>query len=148
MKAQWHRNSQGDVLMTAIRSYSFLRGALLLDAVATGATALLAVAAAGPLSGLLGLPPELLRGAGLALAPFVLLVAWSGSRQQAPALAVNAIIAINAAWVIASLGLLVSGFVSPTLLGYAFVIGQALIVAGFAELQFIGRRRARTQLAL
>ena len=134
--------------MTAIRSYSFLRGALLLDAVATGATALLAVIAAGPLSGLLGLPSELLRGAGLVLVPFVLLVAWSGSRQQAPALAVNAIIALNATWVVASLGLLASGAVSPTLLGYAFVIGQALVVGSFAELQFIGRRKARTQPAL
>ena len=33
------------------------------------------------------------------------------------------------------------GFVAPTLLGYAFVIAQAIVVGVFAELQFIGLRR-------
>jgi hypothetical protein len=32
-------------------------------------------------------------------------------------------------------------FVAPTLLGYAFVIAQAIVVGVFAELQFIGLRR-------
>ena len=35
----------------------------------------------------------------------------------------------------------VSGAVHPTMLGYAFVIAQALAVALLAELQFIGLRR-------
>jgi hypothetical protein len=51
------------------------------------------------------------------------------------------IVAINALWVAASLGLLVSGVVAPTLLGYAFVIAQALAVALLAGLQFAGLRR-------
>ena len=51
------------------------------------------------------------------------------------------IIAINALWVAASFGLLLSGLVAPTPLGYAFVIAQALAVALLAELQFIGLRR-------
>lgn len=133
--------------MTAIRTRSFLHGALLLDAVATGATALLVLLAAGPLAALLGLPALLLRAAGLILVPFVALVVWSGLQSRPPALAVNAIIAMNAAWVVASIGLLVSGAVAPTLLGYAFVIAQAAVVGVFAELQFVGRRKAARMVA-
>jgi hypothetical protein len=37
---------------------------------------------------------------------------------------------------------LLSGAVAPSLLGYAFVIAQALTVALLAELQFVGFRRS------
>jgi hypothetical protein len=121
---------------------TFLHRALLLDAVATGATAALLLAGGGLLAGLLGLPPGLLRGAGLVLLPFVALVAWTGLRPVPPAGAVRAIIGVNAAWVVASLALLVGGWVSPTTLGTAFVIAQAVVVGAFAELQLLGRRRA------
>ena len=47
----------------------------------------------------------------------------------------------GALWVAASFGLLVSGAVQPTMLGYAFVIAQALAVALLAGLQFIGLLR-------
>ena len=57
------------------------------------------------------------------------------------AAAVKAIIALNVLWVLGSVGLLVSGWVAPTVLGYAFVIVQAIVVGVFAELQFIGLRR-------
>ena len=51
----------------------------------------------------------------------------------------------NSAWVAGSLALLVSGAVSPTMLGYAFVLVQAVAVGVLAELQWIGlRREART----
>jgi hypothetical protein len=128
--------------MTASSKSTFLRRVLVLDAVATGATAFLAVALAGLLSGWLGLPVGLLRGAGLVLVPFVALVAWAAARAQAPGGVVRAIIAMNGAWVIASLGLLPSGLVQPTGWGYAFVIAQAVIVGAFAELQIIGARKA------
>lgn len=51
------------------------------------------------------------------------------------------IIAINVLWVVASFGLLVSGAISPNLLGIAFVSAQAVAVALFAELQYVGLRR-------
>ena len=51
------------------------------------------------------------------------------------------VIVANALWVVASIALLVSGQVTPTLLGYVFVIGQAIAVLGFAELQWMGLRR-------
>jgi hypothetical protein len=125
-----------------LTSSTFLSRALLLDAVATGATAPLLLAAAGLLAGLLGLPESLLRYAGLLLIPFVALVAWAGTRGRAPVQVVRVIIGANAAWVIASILLLLSGWVQPTALGYAFVIGQAVVVGVFAELQMLGLRRA------
>jgi len=120
-----------------------LRQVLLLDAVATGVTAVLLIAGAGLLSGPLGLPEILLREAGLILVPFVALVGWTASRQIPVIGAVRAIIAGNVFWVVASLFLLVSGYVAPTLAGYVLVAAQAVAVGLFAELQLIAMRRTR-----
>ena len=43
--------------------------------------------------------------------------------------------------------LLIGGWVAPTVLGYVFVIGQALVVALFAELEFFGLKRSQPALA-
>ena len=40
------------------------------------------------------------------------------------------------------IALLASGWLSPSGLGIAFIVGQAVIVGLFAELQFIGLRRS------
>lgn len=133
--------------MSTIHPSPFLRKSLMLDAVATGATAVLLIAGAGLLDGLLGLPVALMREAGLILVPFVAFVAWVGTRQETSRGAVWAIIVVNALWVIASLGLLVSGWVAPTVLGYAFVIAQAAVVALFAELQYAGLKRPQPMAA-
>jgi hypothetical protein len=123
------------------QSTTFLRRALLLDAAASGATALLVIAAAGLLEGLLGLPAALLRWAGLVLLPYVAFVVYAGTREDISRSAVWAIIVTNILWAIASVLLLVSGWVAPTALGYAFVVGQALVVALLGELQYTGLRR-------
>lgn len=127
--------------MTYDQSSSFLRRALMLDAVASGAAGLLMISGAGLLEGLLGLPAALLRGAGLMLVPYVAFVIWAGTRETISRPAVWTIIAANALWAAASGLLLVSGLVAPTLLGYAFVIGQAAVVAVLGELQYVGLRR-------
>src|SRR5829696_1101605 len=106
------------------RQNTFLRYALLADAIASGATGLLLIAGAGLLDGLLGLPVALMREAGLLLVPYVAFVAYVGTRETISRPAVQATIAINVLWVAASIGLLMSGYVAPTLLGYAFVIFQ------------------------
>lgn len=121
---------------------SFLRFALLADAVASGATGLLAFAGAGILAELLGLPTNLLRYAGLSLLPYVAIVAYVGTRPTISRPAVWAIIAYNTLWAVDSVVLLGSGFVSPTALGYAFVIVQAAAVAGLGALQYVGLRKA------
>lgn len=119
-----------------------LRQALLADAVTSAACAALLIGGAGFLEGLLGLPAALLRGAGLVLLPFVALVAFLGTRERLPRMAVLAVIGLNALWAADSLLLLVSGWVAPTAAGTVFVIAQAVAVAMYAELQFMGLRRS------
>jgi hypothetical protein len=57
-------------------------------------------------------------------------------------LAVWAIIIINTLWALDSVALLLSGWVAPNALGYAFVVLQAVVVAVVAELQYTGMRRS------
>ena len=120
----------------------FLRRVLIVDAVASAATGLLMFACAALLEQWLNLPALLLRYAGLSLLPFAAIVAWLGLRQSLSRAGVWAVIALNVLWVLDSAALLVSGWVDPALLGYAFVVFQAAVVAVLAELEFIGLRRA------
>jgi hypothetical protein len=125
--------------------FTFLRRALVLDAVASGATAVLLIAAAGLIDGWLGLPVALLRGAGLVLVPYVAFVVVVARRARIEPAAVWCIIACNVLWVVASLALLLSGELAPTGLGIAFVLAQAIVVAGLGELQYLGLRRPVTR---
>lgn len=120
------------------RSMSLLRVALLADAAASGATGLLTLLGAGLLDGLLGLPAALLREAGAILIPYVAFVTYVGTRSTMARPAVWAIILCNALWAGASVLLLLSGWVAPTVLGYIFVIAQAAIVALLGILQYVG----------
>jgi hypothetical protein len=120
----------------------FLRSVLHADALISGAAGLLMMLGAPLLSPLLELPAELLFWAGLILLPFVAMLVVIARRATVSKLVMIDIIAINALWVVGSFGLLLSGVVTPNALGIAFVVGQALAVAVFAELQFSGIRRA------
>ena len=133
--------------MSTLHPTPFLRNVLLLDAAASGATGLLLISGAGLLDGLLGLPVALMREAGLILVPYVAFVAWVGTRETITRGAVWAIVAANALWAIASVGLLVSGWVAPTALGCAFVIAQAVVVALLGELQYAGLKRPVATMA-
>jgi hypothetical protein len=128
--------------MTNVPMSRPLRLILFADAVASGATAALLVAGAGLLERLFGLPVGLMREAGLLLIPYVVLVVFVASRPAVAVAAVTAIIAINAAWTAASVLLLASGFVSPTLFGAAFVLAQALAVGAFGVIQYVCLRQA------
>lgn len=120
----------------------FLRNTLYLDALASGATALLMFVGASLLSGLLELPEPLLFWAGLVLIPFVAMLVIIARRDSVPGGLLPGIIVLNVLWIIGSFALLLTGAVAPNALGIAFVVVQALAVAVFAELQFIGIRRA------
>jgi hypothetical protein len=140
-----HLHKEKEFVMSAPQS-PFLRRALILDAAASGATAVLLIVAAGFLDGLLGLPVGLLRGAGLVLVPYVAFVVFVATRQRPEPAAVITIIASNALWAAASVLLLLSGKVAPTGLGIAFVLGQAMVVALLGELQYVGLRRPAAEI--
>jgi hypothetical protein len=128
--------------MTNVPMSRPLRLVLLADAGASGATAALLVAGAALLERLLGLPVALMREAGMLLIPYVVLVVFVAARPSVAVAAVNAIIATNAVWTAASALLLVSGWVSPTLIGVAFVLAQAVAVGAFAVIQYLCLRQA------
>lgn len=121
----------------------FLRLILLADAVATSATGVLMVGASGLLEQWLNIPAALLFYTGLTLLPYAAFVFYLASQEHVASAAVWAVIGCNAVWAIDSLLLLTTGWIAPTTLGYAFVIGQAVIVAAFCELQFTGLRRVQ-----
>lgn len=116
--------------------------ALRADALASAGQGLLMVAGAGVLDSVTGLPTDLLRYAGLFLLPYAALVAWMGFRPGLPRLLVWAVILGNLAWAAESVLLAFSAWVAPTGLGIAFVLAQALVVALFAALQFLGLLRS------
>lgn len=128
--------------MTAIQASTFLRRVLLLDSVSSGAMGVLLLTCSGVLAGVLDLPAELLREAGLVLVPFALAVGFLGTRARPSRIAVWAVIGINALWAVDSVVLLFTGWVQPNLLGYVFVLGQAAFVAVMAELELIGLRKS------
>ena len=97
---------------------------------------------AGPLSPLLGLPASLLMVAGLMLFPYTAYLLWLATRPIAPRAAVWVPIVSNVIWAIDCGLLLFAAGVSPTSFGIAFVAVQIVTVLAFAELQFIGLRRA------
>jgi hypothetical protein len=128
--------------MQSKSSFPLLRRALAVDAVSSAAMGLALLMLAPTLAPLLNLPLDLLREAGVILLPFAALVAYLASREQPASAGVWVVIALNAVWSIDSIVLLLSGWVEPTGLGYAFVIGQAVVVGVFAQLEYIGLRRA------
>lgn len=81
------------------------------------------------------------------LVPFAGLLSWIATRERMSPDAVATIIRGNVLWVVASILLLVSGWVTPTWLGEAFVLLQAAVVSVFAYLEYGGLRQERTRLA-
>ena len=119
--------------LTITPGRSLLKPALILDAGVTGLNGVAYLAAAGPLEDLLGLPAAWLRTAGVVLVAFAALVALASRRPSAAA--VRAIIAVNAAWVAGSIVFAIAGWGSPETAGTVWIVLQALVVAGFTELQ-------------
>jgi hypothetical protein len=126
---------------TPLAMDALLKRALLVDAIGCSASVVLTLAAASWLSPHLGLPVALLNGAGLVLIPFVALLAVTVFKRRPPAPLVGLVIGFNLAWVVASVGLLISGVVAPTALGMVVVAGQAAAVLGIAVLQYLGWQR-------
>ena len=123
-----------------IVSSLFLRRVLLLDAAASGATGLLLFAGGQALADITGLQPAFAGPVGLFLIGYALAVAWVGGRRTLHAGLVWAIVSLNLAWTAESILSVAGGYLDVTPLGLAFIIAQALAVAGFAALEIVGVR--------
>ncbi|HYD87024.1 MAG TPA: hypothetical protein VEA80_06095 [Vitreimonas sp.] len=117
----------------------FLRRVLLADALVSGAAGVAMIVGAGLLAPLLALPQALLVVAGFALMPWTLALTFLSRMVLMPRNAVRAAVAVNIAWVLGSIVVLLA--FGPSLFGYAFVIAQAVAVGVFAELQIVALKR-------
>lgn len=129
--------------MNAIRSMSFLRLVLAVDAVSSAAMGLGLVVSAEFLATWTSIPQALLFNAGLALLPFSLVVGFLATRTNPPRAAVWGVVVVNAVWVVESIALLLTDWIAPNLLGSIFIATQAIAVGVFAELQYLGLRKER-----
>ena len=120
---------------------------MLIDAIVSGASGLLQVAATGFLASQLGLPDALIMGTGVFYLVYAAAVAAVATRKPIPRAVAWLIMGGNLLWALACLASLVGGPLAPTLLGKGYVIMQAVAVAVFAELQYFGLRRASPRWA-
>ena len=120
----------------------FLRRALMADALVSAAVGAVMALGAAALQSLLGISSSVLMLAGLALFPYAAYLLWLATRAAVPRGAVWVPIVLNVLWAIECLLLAFNASPPPTLLGEAFVAVQVITVLVFAELQFIGLRRA------
>jgi hypothetical protein len=128
--------------MTTLHASPLLRRILTVDATVSGGFGLLMLLLAGQLVAPLGLPAALSRTLGALLLLFGLAVLALARRPAPPRAGVIAVVATNLAWVVASVALLLAGWIELTRLGSAFVLAQALAVAAFAALQVLGLERS------
>lgn len=136
-------NLDADIRPVSSDRSGFLRLALKLDALASGAVGLVLLAGGPALAELLGIPANLLWPLGLFLAAYAVAVWLVGSPQVINRMAVWAVVGVNLLWVVDSVTLVVLGWLPLTTLGVAFVLAQAAAVLVFADLQYLGLRRAR-----
>jgi hypothetical protein len=121
---------------------TFLRRSLQLDGVASGLCGLVLLLGAPPISGLFGLPTAgIPRVVGAGLIVFAAALLWSASRPRVSRGEVLLTVALNAAWVMGSLIVLVDG--PLTLIGNITVAVIAAAVLVFAVLEALGLRRLR-----
>jgi hypothetical protein len=120
-----------------------LRTALRLDAVITGVNGLAYLALAGPLEDLLGLGT----GPGRAIGAFLLVYAAAVWAVSMPARisrgAAMAVVEANLLWTVLSIAAVATGRPDLNAVGGVWAVLQALVVAGFAALQYTGLRRTR-----
>ena len=125
-----------------IRVSDFLRRTLFADAATCLGCGLLLAAGGAFLEDLTGLPVGLMFYAGTSLFPFAAFLLYAATRKSLSKTVLWLIVGLNLLWTIDSFLLLAAGYVAPTALGSAFVVFQALGVAGFAALELLGLRRA------
>lgn len=132
---------------TMIDASTFLRRALLADAIFSGVAALGFTFGAGAFASMFNLPEALLRETGLFLIAYAALVGWLASRASVARPLVLLVVVGNAAWTVGSIALLFSGAVSPNIGGELMVVAQAIATGVFAELQYVGLRKSGSVVA-
>lgn len=132
--------------MKTLRMSPLLHLALLIDAVASAATGVAMLLFAAELEALLALPSTLMSGAGAFMLAYAAVIAWLARRDTLRGWAVWTVIIGNALWALDCALLAFVGILAPSTLGIVFLLVQAVIVLGFAELQYVGLKRSTAVL--
>lgn len=123
------------------------RTTLLMDAVATSATAVTMLAARSVLYPYFGLPTsQLLDITAVAFLIYAAIIALVARQELISRVAMMAVAGANAAYVMASIALLVMFWPALDPIGRALIIAVALVVEVFATLQFAAARRSPARL--
>jgi hypothetical protein len=129
-----------------MHSSRFLRRSLQLDGVASGLCGLLLLAAAGPVSALMGLAgPGIARIVGALLVLYAAALLWNGARATVSRAGVLAAVGLNALWVVGSAVVILDG--PLTALGNLAVAAVAVAVLLFAVLEAVGLARLRQAMS-
>jgi hypothetical protein len=138
-----HPSNGGDAMNTPINRATFLRRSLQLDGIASAVCGVLLLAAARPLSDVIGLStPGPARVVGAALLVYAALLLWNAARPVVSRGEALAAVVLNVAWVLGSAVLIVDG--PLTAVGTVAVAAVAAAVLGFTVLEVVGLRRLRT----
>jgi hypothetical protein len=121
---------------------SVLRRALQLDSVVSGAFGVLLLVGGPFLVDVLGAPLALLWPVAVVCLVYAAVLWLVQARPRISAVTAWSIVGLNLVWAAASIVLVVLGWLPLTVLGVAFVILQAVVVAALADAQFVGLRRA------
>ncbi|UES37050.1 hypothetical protein [Roseibium aggregatum] len=126
--------------MTKSNSGIPLQVVLRFDALTCAVMGVLLVGASGWIAGLTALPGDLLFWAGLALFPVAVFMGVFAFAGQVPVWASSLVVAGNLLWVLASLLLPLTGLIAPNVLGWAFLLAQAVVVLCFTWLEWKAAR--------
>ena len=118
-----------------------LRNVLWLDAATCALMGTALTLAAAPLGDIAQIPTSLLFYAGLILFPVAAFIAVVAAASGEHRPAVWLIVGGNVLWTVASLVLLVTGWIGPNALGSAFIVVQALVVALLTALEYQALRK-------
>jgi len=113
-----------------------LQPLLAFDAATCTAMGALLLGAADKIAALTRLPAPLLFWAGAVLLPIAAFMAVLSRARSVPRWAARLVVEGNAAWALASIALPAFGLIQPNALGWAFLLGQAAVVALLAKLEY------------
>lgn len=121
---------------------SFLRRSLQLDGIASGLCGVLLLAAASPISALMGLAaPSIARLLGAFLMIYAAALLYNAARATVSRREVVAAVVLNAGWVLGSALVILAGPLTPA--GNLAVAAVAAAVVLFAVLEVVGLTRLR-----
>ena len=114
---------------------SSLKPLLALDAATCAAMGVVLLLGSRPVAGMTEIPADLLFWAGASLIPIAAFMAISSRTTPVPVWAATLVVVGNLLWVVASIFLPAAGLIAPNALGWAFLVGQAGVVAILAKLE-------------